>query len=133
MDIATAPPPEIFDPVRLRAELGEPQGDAAPSGNELTDRMRQAFREGRARVRERFEAGGGAEAVHRELTRQTDVLIQGALDYAEGHVYGTSTRAPARSWRWWPSAATAAASWRRCPTSTSCSCTPTSRRRWGES
>ena len=90
MDIATALPPEIFDPVRLRAELGEPQGDAAPSGNELTGRMRQAFREGRARVRERFEAGGGAEAVHRELTRQTDVLIQGALDYAEGHVYGTS-------------------------------------------
>ena len=32
-----------------------------------------------------FEAGGRAEAVHRELSRQMDVLIQGALDYAEGH------------------------------------------------
>ena len=41
MDIATALPPEIFDPVRLRAELGEPQGDAAPVG-ERADRPHAA-------------------------------------------------------------------------------------------
>ena len=45
-----------------------------------------------------FEAGGSAELVHRELSRQMDALVQGTLDFAHAASTAARTRPPARSW-----------------------------------
>ena len=37
-----------------------------------------------------FEAGGSAEVVHHELSRQMDGLVQGALDFANRRLYGSA-------------------------------------------
>jgi [protein-PII] uridylyltransferase len=89
--MATAPLPEtLLDPTALARALGTAAEAEAASGAELLERMRRQLREGRATVRAYFEAGGGAETVHRELTRLADALIRGALDHAERYHYGST-------------------------------------------
>ena len=123
--MATALDTSLLDPSRLRHEIAQfplvaarrrrPAGAAARAAAGAAAREIQAY----------FEAGGSAEVVHRELSRQMDAVIQGTLDFAQAAALRHApTRPRARSSRWWPSAATAAASWRPAPTSTCCSCCP---------
>ncbi|HEX8375318.1 MAG TPA: nucleotidyltransferase domain-containing protein, partial [Geminicoccaceae bacterium] len=85
------PPEALADLARLRDDLASLPAESDAASAELLARMRAGLRAGRERIRERFEASdGSAEAVHRELTRQMDFLIQGALDFAERRLYGTS-------------------------------------------
>ena len=59
--------------------------------------------------------------------RLIDALVQGLLDHALAKVFRLRQSDRRRAaWRWSRSAAMAAPSWRRTPTSICCSCTPTS-------
>ena len=75
----------LVDPSGLREALA-----ATPRESEAADllrSMRQRLVGGREALRAYFEAGGSAEVVHHELSRQMDGLIQGALDFADRKVY----------------------------------------------
>lgn len=88
--VAMAILPDLLDPPRLRGELASLPAPDAALPTLLLERMRAMLRVGRASVRARFEAGEGAEMVHRELARQMDAMVQGALDFAERRHYGSS-------------------------------------------
>jgi [protein-PII] uridylyltransferase len=77
----------VVDPTGLRAELAEP-GPALASPAALRSLMQQRLDAGRESLRSYFLAGGSAEVVHHELARQMDALLQGALDFADRHLYG---------------------------------------------
>lgn len=88
MAVALEPLPPLLDSPALRREIAScPSGPN--TGAFLLERLRAQLREGREAIRRHFEAGGSAEVVHRELARQMDALIQGTLDFAEEHLYGT--------------------------------------------
>ncbi len=63
-------------------------GLGADAGQEaVLAALRRHLEAGRARIRAGFEAGGGAETVHRDLARLMDELIGAALDFAVRHLY----------------------------------------------
>ena len=76
-----------IDPQRLRHEIAA--RTAADAGG-LLSQLRQQLQTGRGEIQSYFEAGGSAEIVHRELSRQMDALIQGTLDFAHAQLYGGS-------------------------------------------
>ncbi len=78
----------LLDPQRLRHEIAaRSPADAGPG---LLAELRQQLQSGRGAIQRYFEAGGSAEVVHRELSRQMDALIQGILDFAHARLYGSS-------------------------------------------
>ena len=82
--------PEPLDQASLALGPVEAWDEVLRTSTELRERMRALFQEGRAQVQAEFEAGGGAETVLRDLTRQMDLLIRGVLDFAERRLYGTT-------------------------------------------
>ncbi|HEX6010270.1 MAG TPA: [protein-PII] uridylyltransferase [Geminicoccaceae bacterium] len=87
---ATALERPLPDPSRLRHDIARFPGHGPNPGAGLLDQLREQLQEGRAGIKEFFEAGGSAEVVHRELSRQMDALVQGTLDFATARVYGSS-------------------------------------------
>jgi [protein-PII] uridylyltransferase len=85
--MATALDLPLLDPSRLRHEIAQ---YPAAAGAGLLDQLRAQLKRGRSDIRACFEGGGGAEMVHRELSRQMDALIQGTLDLAHAHLYRSS-------------------------------------------
>jgi [protein-PII] uridylyltransferase len=85
MDTITDRP--LVDPSALRQALAS-SSVRQGNGADLLPTMRQRLNAGRDALRGYFEAGGSAEVVHRELSRQMDGLVQGALDYADRRLYG---------------------------------------------
>jgi len=83
-----------FDPATVRAELGAGLADGDDPGRITLERMRRRLEEGRGEIALYFERGGDAEIVHRALAEMMDCLVQGALDFAERHLYrlGNPTR-----------------------------------------
>ena len=77
---------DMLDHAGVRSLIAAP----AEAHAQLLDRMRTALGDGRAELRAYFEAGGNAEIVHVELARLIDSLVQGALDYADRRLYGTT-------------------------------------------
>jgi [protein-PII] uridylyltransferase len=66
-----------------RGALRDP---GAVADADLLAAMRERLTAGRAAVRSFFEAGGSADAVHQELARQMDGIVQGALEHADRHL-----------------------------------------------
>jgi [protein-PII] uridylyltransferase len=88
--MATAHDMLLLDPARLRHDIAA-QPHAGPNpGAELLEELRRRLKKGRAEIRAYFEAGGNAELVHRELSRQMDAIVQGTLDFAQSRLYGSS-------------------------------------------
>ncbi len=87
---------DVLDPSFLPDHAGLRQGIAGFRGSPadpaagLLDHLRGELRHGRDGVRRRFEEGGSAESVVRELSRQTDALVQGVLDFALARLYGSA-------------------------------------------
>ena len=77
---------DMLDHAGVRSAIAAP----ADAQAQLLDRMRAALADGRAELRTYFESGGNAEVVHVELARLIDSLVQGALDYADRRLYGTT-------------------------------------------
>ncbi|MFO1035392.1 MAG: [protein-PII] uridylyltransferase [Geminicoccaceae bacterium] len=77
---------DMLDHAGVRSAIAAP----AEAQAQLLDRMRSALTDGRAELRTYFESGGNAEVVHVELARLIDSLVQGALDYADRRLYGTT-------------------------------------------
>src|SRR5262245_60607428 len=75
------------DPQRLRHKIAA--RPAAEAGGLLSE-LRHQLQTGRGEIQNYFEAGGSAEIVHRELSRQMDALVQGTLDFAHAQLYGGS-------------------------------------------
>ena len=88
--MATALDTSLLDPSELRHQIAQFAADSPASGEGLLEQLRQQLQTGRADIQAYFEAGGSAEVVHHELSRQMDAVIQGTLDYARSHVYGAS-------------------------------------------
>lgn len=83
LDLRTSP-----DPARLRRQIAQFAASAANPAAGLLERLRAELAQGRADIEARFQAGGGAELVLRELSAQMDALIQGTLDFALARLYG---------------------------------------------
>ena len=88
--MATALDTSLLDPSELRHQIAQFSAASAAGGEGLLEQLRQQLQTGRADIQAYFEAGGSAEVVHHELSRQMDAVIQGTLDYARSHVYGAS-------------------------------------------
>ena len=86
--MATALDLPLLDPQHLRHEIA--QHPAVDAGSGLLDQLRDQLQQGRGEIQAHFEGGGSAEVVHRELSRLMDGLIQGTLDFARAHLYGSS-------------------------------------------
>jgi [protein-PII] uridylyltransferase len=86
MELSTQHP--VVDPSGLRHALAATT--AAGASGEMLELMRQRLGGGRDALRAYFEAGGSAEIVHRELARQMDGLVLGALDFADRRLYGSA-------------------------------------------
>lgn len=86
MELSTAP--QLVDPSGLRDALAG--AEPADAGGAMLELMRRRHQAGREALRAYFEAGGSAEVVHRELARQMDGLVLGALDFADRRLYGSA-------------------------------------------
>ena len=76
--------PRLLDPSRLRHEIAAVHRWARrPRRRPARAASRAAAGRPRARYQAYFEAGGSAEVVHHELSRQMDAVIQGTLDFAQ--------------------------------------------------
>ena len=97
--------------------------------------FKQTLADGRRTAEKMLMEDGGGTACAMRLSHLMDEIIRALYDFAvkQLHVVPPArTRRRPSAWRSSPSAAMAAARWRPAPTSTCCSCCPTSRRRWGE-
>jgi [protein-PII] uridylyltransferase len=88
--MATALDTRLLDPASLRHDIAQQPFDEPNPGAGLLERLREQLHRGRTEIKDYFEAGGSAELVHRELSRQMDALVQGTLDFAQTRLYGSS-------------------------------------------
>ena len=88
--MATALDTPLLDPSRLRHDIAQFPGRGPNVGAALLAQLREQLQRGRADIKSYFEAGGSAEVVLHELSLQMDAVIQGTLDFAQAHVYGSS-------------------------------------------
>ena len=127
-------PDALIDGEALRADviaLAGSGGELSPPARAaIVARLKQALAEGRAEAERRLKADG-----QRHALRPPPVRSPGhdhprhPRPRRRPRLSASATRPPPSAWRSSPSAATAAARWRRAPTSISSSCFPTSRRR----
>ena len=88
--MATALESPILDPSRLRHEIAQFPGVGPNAGAGLLEQLREQLQHGRGEIAAYFEAGGSAEVVHRELSRQMDAVVQGTLDFGQARLYGSA-------------------------------------------
>ncbi len=88
--MATALDTQLLDPSQLRHDIAQFPGRGPNVAAALLDQLRDQLQRGRTDIKAYFEAGGSAEVVLRELSRQMDAVVQGTLDFAQARVYGNA-------------------------------------------
>jgi len=121
----------VVDGLKLRAQLSaaalDAIGDEAEQRKRALEILKAALFRGRMIAKERLESGAGGIETARLLSGVTDEVVRALYDFTTVHVFRARNPTEGERLALVAVAATGAAPWRRSPTSTSCSCAPTSR------